>query len=74
MEWIALKDKMPEFDKPVIVGCPTIDLSFDFARLDSVVQKKNGVEYTWYTIRFAKELSIPYKPTHWMELPECLKY
>ena len=72
MEWIDVKESLPEVGTPVLVYDPTLDelegRCVDLAVRDEDERYKEG--YDWIRCG-TNSLHIRSLPTHWMPLPEA---
>lgn len=69
MEWISVKDRLPEFNYPVFVGKQGDKNSTGIARLESKKENSNGISLDW--LEGDSSFHDWYKEvTHWMPLPE----
>lgn len=60
MEWISVKDRLPEIDNEYIVA-------LDFLEVKSTTMNFMSVTNKWHTM---SSLDISKRVTHWMPLPE----
>ena len=69
MEWINVKDRLPEFELPVFV-CDNKNADSRFiCRLESITKSSNGQSHTWLEGNSGHDTWY-YDVTHWMPLPE----
>ena len=70
MEWISVKDRLPEIDHEVLIiytiGKDDNEFNvYETARVDNVTEYSNGKVADWRRDGYSSV-----KPTHWMPLPE----
>lgn len=63
MEWISVKDRLPDYDTECLVGCK--DAKTIIADLTAMTSTKTGLPI-WQTA----EGYFKHHITHWMPLPE----
>ncbi len=68
MEWINVKDRLPEFNKAVLVYKPLIDIVHGRIGLRTLAEyDPNG---KWYTSASKRIDDV----SHWMELPKAPQF
>lgn len=75
MEWINVKDKLPDIEKQVIVFEPSCDPNhpeyFTMAITSYMGPKPRGYRGYWYEWPDGQdEQPGGYAPTHWRDIPE----
>ena len=60
MEWISVKDRLPDIDNEYIVA-------LDFLEVKSTTMNFMSMPSKWYTM---SSIDVSKRVTHWMPLPE----
>lgn len=69
MEWIDVNDRLPEFDKKVLLG-NFLGNSWFVGSLHEKVESKNGTRIIFWVNKSPMDQS---EISHWMEIPEIPK-
>lgn len=68
MEWISLKDQVPQFEMAVLACDKEKEKSLSIVRLIQKTETKDSVSFQWYINNSFDESYEDF--THWMPLPK----
>jgi hypothetical protein len=68
--WISIKEKLPEFDLPVLVCKEGSEDTIEICRLESKIIRKDSVSLEWLQGKSSYDYWY-HEVTHWQFLPAC---